>query len=101
MKHSVDISFSISKILNSRPINKFIKKIEPAGFIPLLPSFAPKTEPAMIPPMSKVINIPNGMTHLFLRYQGRLADAMKNFIKNTDAKKMRLDLLNFREKSCT
>ena len=86
MYDSIIISFSIAKILGLVPIKKVIKN-EPDAFSIVMPRFDPKTEPRMIAPISRVINMPNGMANFFFRYQERLVDAIKYSIKKYSYKK--------------
>lgn len=63
------------------------KENRPVGYDPLSANFDPRTEPKITPPMSRVINMPNGITNLFLEYQGCLEDVMKNCIQRRAIKK--------------
>jgi hypothetical protein len=59
---------------------KRIAKTIPDGLMLVL---VPKIEPRTIAPMNRVVNKPIGMANVFLRYQIRLVNEMKSFIKNT------------------
>jgi hypothetical protein len=60
-----------------------MSKIVPAAFLDLVP----KIEPIMITAITRVVNKQIGMMNLFVRYQGRLVNVMKNVIKNTIRKR--------------
>jgi hypothetical protein len=55
----------------------------------------PKTEPRMIAATSKILNKQIGMANLFLRYQGRLVNVMKNLHKKIQLGNQEVKLTQF------
>jgi hypothetical protein len=51
--------------------------------VELILVLVPKTEPRMTAAMTRIVDKQIGMVNLFLRYQERLGNGMKVFIKNT------------------
>jgi hypothetical protein len=63
---------------------KRILKIVPVG---LMLDLVPKTDPRIIAAIDRIVIPQIGMANLFLRYHGRLLNAMKSLIKNTVRKR--------------
>ncbi len=69
-----------------------ISKILPEELMLVL---VPKTEPRMIAATSKILNKQIGMANLFLRYQGRLVNVMKNLHKKIQLGNQEVKLTQF------